>query len=124
MTSSSPSAPPPSSTSSEDAPRVHEKARRLGLFRHFSYGTIAAIGLGAAAIGIGSLGLEVLMAKLLSESYGGTMLGLPFPFVSMPLGVCALALATLVGWRDMRLALWPLAGAMLYWTLAITLWII
>lgn len=116
MTTPAPTTPP--------ATTGHQKAKRLGLFQHFSYGTIAAIGLGAAAIGIGSLGLEVLMATLLSESYGGTMLGLPFPFVSMPLGVCALALAALVGRHDMKLALWPLSGAALYWGIAVSLWLI
>ena len=51
------------------------------------------------------------------------MLGLPFPFVSMPLGVCALALAALVGRHDMKLALWPLSGAALYWGIAVSLWL-
>lgn len=100
-----------------------QKAVRLGFFRHFSYGTIAAIGLGAAAIGLGSLGLEVLMARLLNEGYGGTMLGLPFPFISMPMGVCALLLTGLVASKDFKLALYPLLGAVVYWSVAITLWI-
>ncbi len=109
--------------SSQSTRPPHEKAVRLGLFKHFSYGTIAAIGLGAAAIGLGALGLEVLMATLLDESYGGTMLGLPFPFVSMPLGVCALVTTALVAPRDIKTALYPLVGAAMYWSTAIALWI-
>lgn len=121
MTHTTPDAP---QTQDEQAPSpAHEKAKRLGLFRHFSYGTIAAIGLGAAGIGLGSLGLEVLMAKLLSESYGGTMLGLPFPFISMPLGMCAIFMAILVARQDMKLAMWPATGAVLYWATALTIWI-
>lgn len=106
-----------------DPPPAHQKAVRLGLFKHFSYGTIAAIGLGAAAIGLGALGLEVLMARLLEEGYGGTMLGLPFPFISMPMGVCALLMSALVALKDLKLALYPLFGAAAYWGVAIALWI-
>lgn len=109
-------------TDEESAPVTVEKPKRIGLFRNgTAYGALAAMGAGAAGIALGSLGLELLMARMLHEGYAGTMLGLPFPLVSMPLGLGALILTALTALKAPQHVPIPLLCTALYWGAAAAL---
>lgn len=52
----------------------------------------------------------------------GTLVGLPWPFISAPLGIGATLLAALVAFSSPKMAIWPGLLALSYWALTAFLW--
>ena len=79
-------------------------------------GTLATIGATCGAIGVVSLLLELLMARLVGQAPGQPV-GLQVPFVSAPLGLGALEIGLMQLVRARALAAVPLGAAAVYWAL-------
>ena len=104
--------PQPAPVDDDEAPRP----KLPGLFTQAPYGVLAAIAATSAAIGLASLGLEFVFMRVLGDpTPPGTALGLPIPFVSMPLGLAALIATLLVARARPKLAIFPGLASLLYW---------
>jgi hypothetical protein len=86
------------------------------LFASNAQGTLSTIGVTCAVIGLVSLLLELLMARMVGQP-PGTLAGLPIPFISAPLGLGALIIGLMQLVSARRLAPIALGGALLYWIL-------
>ena len=112
-----------STTTSDGEVEKDERPRRIGLFRGgMSYGTLAAIAVTCAAIGLGSLGLEVLVMFITEQGPIGHMIGLPIPFVSTPLGAGALVISGLLVVTRPRVSLLPVLSTLAYMAAMVGLW--
>lgn len=101
-----------------------ERPQRIGLFRGgMSYGTLAAISVTCAAIGLGSLGLEVLVMFITKQGPIGYMIGAPIPFVSTPLGAGSVVISGLLLVTKPRVSLLPVLSSIAYVAAMIGLWI-
>lgn len=107
----------------DGAPGEHFRPKRLGLFRHFPYGTIGAMAMTAAFLGLISLALEVAAGRFLGSGLSAGWPGLPLPFVSAPLGLGALLLTILLARHDARKALAPILSTATYWGAALVIWL-
>jgi len=92
-----------------------------GLLANAGNEALAAMAVSATAIGIGALFLELLFASLVGAPVG-TVVGLPIPFVSTPLGAGAIIMSGLLWYDKPRYAWVPSIGAVLYWALVVLLW--
>jgi len=76
----------------------------------------------ASLIGAGSVGLELLLARVTQGPPPGFLIGLPIPFISAPLGVGAVLLALLGVFTRPKTAAISLLFAVGYWALFFFLW--
>jgi|GEM_PF-6484448 hypothetical protein len=110
-------------TTSDGQIEKDERPQRIGLFRGgMSYGTLAAIAVTCAAIGLGSLGLEVLVMFITEQGPIGHMIGLPIPFVSTPLGAGALVISGLLVVTRPRVSPLPVLSSLAYVAAMVGLW--
>jgi hypothetical protein len=86
------------------------------LFSSNARGTLSTIGATCGAIGVVSLLLELLMARMVGAP-PGTLASLPIPFISAPLGAGALIIGLMQLASAPRFAPIPLACAALYFSL-------
>jgi hypothetical protein len=98
------------------------KPKRVGLFTHFPFGTLATISVTCSVIGVVSLGLEIFAARLLEQPSLGALAGLPLHFVSIPMGVGGVALAGLLFTQGWRAQVVPFLSAAVYWVGVVVWW--
>jgi hypothetical protein len=92
------------------------------LFESSPHGVLAAIAAGAAFIGCGTLGLEVMFSWMTRSEPVGHLAGVGFPFVSAPLGIAPVFMGCLLLYSRPRMALVPLLCGAAYWALVWWLW--
>ena len=91
-------------------------------FRPMPNGTLAVISATCSAMAIGSMGLEMIARLLTGIQALGWSAGLPFPFVSIPLGVGGLVTSLMLCRTRPKAALGPLALVSVYVGLVLWLW--
>lgn len=98
------------------------RPKRPGLFTSHATGTIAALSVTCSALGLAALGLEIAMVRMIDAPPLGVMLGLPIPFISVPLGVGALVIAAITAALQPRHSIVPWLSAVVYWAVLLWVW--
>lgn len=88
------------------------------LFESFPHGTLAFMATGCGVIAVATLGLEVWTGRVHAAA-----LGVPFVFVSAPLGVATAVLGGLMARVKWTWALPALSFSVAYWTIFV-IWMI
>ncbi|RAL19997.1 hypothetical protein DL240_19295 [Lujinxingia litoralis] len=91
-----------------------ERPRLQHLFGSYARGTLAMMGAACGLIAVATLGLELAFPVGLTQA-----LGLPIPYMSMPLGVATLVLGGLMARQDRLYALPALLLGLLYWAMVV-----
>jgi hypothetical protein len=103
-----------------DEPKREKLPGLVPLFQSNAQGTLSAIGVTCAVVGVVSMVLELLMAREVGAT-PGELAGFGAIFISAPLGLGALMIGVLQLWSAPRFAIFPLASGTLYWALHILL---
>lgn len=101
---------------------IDTRPKRQGMFSAMVPGTIAALSVTCSALGLAALGFEIFMASMIGEPSLGALLELPLPFISLPLGVGAVTIASSSLFIAPRTSYAPWACAIVYWMCALWMW--
>ena len=113
----------PDAHDTQDPQEAPAKPKRIGLFKHFPYGSIGAMAMTSAFLGLISLLLEVGVQRLFGSHMAPGWPGLQLPFVSAPLGISALLLSILLARHNTRQAIAPILSTAAYWLVALSFWL-
>lgn len=80
------------------------------LFESFPHGTLAFMSVGCGLIAVATLFMEILTHQIHAIA-----LGLPFGFISLPMGVATMVLAGLMARTNLKYALPSLLFGISYW---------
>ncbi|RDV37710.1 hypothetical protein DV096_11350 [Bradymonadaceae bacterium TMQ3] len=89
-----------------------ERPKLQKLFGSYANGTLALMGVAAGVIALATLGLEIFFESPLTAA-----LGLPIPYMSMPLGLGTVVLGGLMARASWKLALPALLMGAAYWVM-------
>ncbi len=99
-----------------------DKPGLVPLFESSPHEVLAAIAAGAAFIGSGTLGLELMFSWRTRTEPVGYAAGIGFPFVSAPLGVATVVMTCLLLYSKPRVAAVPFLCSVAYWGLVWWQW--
>ena len=101
--------------------RERQKVERQKWFTTYAYDTLSVLSLSCSIMGLVGLGMEVVMWALVGQTPAQVMQW-PLPFVSLPLGVGAVGITTMIFWVRRELALLSGVGVLTYWSVVAGLW--
>ena|SRR5690554_915412 len=89
-----------------------ERPKLQKLFESYAHGTLALMGVAAGLIALATLALEIFFGVRLTEA-----LGLPFAYMSMPMGAATVILGGLMARASWTMALPALLMGIAYWAI-------